>query len=122
MRIKTIVDRAERELAAELLTQRSDKQRSLLLLLPAALRGTSPTPCPQDKGIRGDKRRQFYAQFANMSILERCVWPIQAATPPPPPGGTHKERQQDMNAGSSEEERNTQHAEHGAMCVSEPPL
>lgn len=58
MRIKTIVDSAERELATELLTHSSDKHRSLPQL-PAVPKGSSPTPCPQDKGIRVDKGDSF---------------------------------------------------------------
>lgn len=58
MRIKTIVDSAERELATEFLTHSSDKHRSLLQL-PAVPKGSSPTPCPQDKGIRVEKGNSF---------------------------------------------------------------
>lgn len=114
MRIKTIAERAERELAAELLTRSSDKQRSLL---PAALRGTSPTPCPQDKGIRGDKGDRFLHRLPAWAYWScECVL-FRLYRSPPPLHHHHRAEHKDMNAGCIEEERNTTGRTWSPVCV-----
>lgn len=114
MRIKTIVDRAERELAAELLTRSSDKQRSLCCC-QLHWEAHPKHLAHKIRELEGTKETVF-ALFANMSILELCFFfvPFRLnCSTAAPPGRTHK----GMNAGSSKEERRKQAKHRGPASI-----
>lgn len=97
MRTETIVARAERELAADLLTHSSNNAQRSLLLLPAALTSTSTAPCPQDKGIREDKGDTFCPVCQHELTGAVCV--LFRLNQPPPTQPLHHDQKewQDRN-------------------------
>lgn len=116
MRIKTIVDRAEREpVAGYYLAIQISRDHCCCCCCCCQPRWEAKHQhlAHEIRELEGTKATVL-AQFANMSILEPCVCPTQAVLSPP----LHHSK---VWMHEAIERKGEQEAEHEALCMLQPP-